>query len=172
MPRPALQPPGTLRREGNARLAPRDGGEALPLVEICALARKKGVLTLIDGAQSVGNIPVDAPSSGADMYAFTGHKWVLGPEGIGALYVRTGLDVPSTNVGFLSLADPFAFDPQGDYELKPDARRFEASTGSPALCVGFAVAAEAVRERGEAGFEGIRERAWLLIALLSEMPRV
>ena len=147
-------------------------GEVFPLAEICALARERGALTLVDGAQSVGNIPVNVPSSGADMYAFTAHKWVLGPEGIGALYVRPGLDVPSTNVGFLSLADPFAFDPGGDYELKPDARRFEASTGSPALCAGFAAAAEAVRERGEAGFEGIRERAELLMALLSEMPRV
>jgi selenocysteine lyase/cysteine desulfurase len=145
-------------------------GEVFPLAEISALARERGALTLVDGAQSVGNILVDAPSSGADMYAFTAHKWVLGPEGIGALYVRPGLDVPSTNVGFLSLADPF--DPGGDYELKPDARRFEASTGSPALCAGFAVAADAVRERGEAGFEGIRERAGLLMSLLSEIPGV
>jgi len=148
------------------------GGEALPLVEICALARKKGVLTLIDGAQSVGNIPVDAPSSGADMYAFTGHKWILGPEGMGALYVRPGLDVHSTNVGFLSLGDPSAFDPEGAYEMKADARRFEASTASPALCAGFAAAAEAVHERREAGFEGIRHRADLLAELLSGLPRV
>ena len=148
------------------------GGEALPLVEICALAREKGALTLIDGAQSVGNIPVYAHSTGADMYAFTGHKWVLGPEGMGALYVRPGLDVHSTNVGFLSLTDPFAFDPEGGYELRADARRFEASTASPALCAGFAAAAEAVHERGEAGFKGIRHRADLLMDLLSELPRV
>jgi selenocysteine lyase/cysteine desulfurase len=147
-------------------------GEALPLQEICALAREHGALTLVDGAQSVGNIPVDAPSSGADMYAFTGHKWVLGPEGMGALHVRPGLGVHSTNVGFLSLSDPSLFDPEGDYEIKADARRFEASTANPALCAGFAAAAEAVRERGGAGFEGIRERAESLINLLSELPRV
>ena len=147
-------------------------GEVLPLREICDLARERGALTLVDGAQSVGNIPVDVPSTGADMYAFTGHKWVLGPEGLGALYVRPGLDVRSTNVGFLSLTDPFAFDPEGDYELRKDARRFEASTGSPALCAGFAQAAEAVYERGEKGFEGIRNRADLLLDLLSENPRV
>ncbi|HZC19544.1 MAG TPA: aminotransferase class V-fold PLP-dependent enzyme, partial [Rubrobacteraceae bacterium] len=52
-------------------------GEVLPLEEICALARDRGALTLVDGAQSVGNVPVDIPASGADMYAFTGHKWVL-----------------------------------------------------------------------------------------------
>jgi L-cysteine/cystine lyase len=147
-------------------------GEVFPLEEICALARERGALTLVDGAQSVGNIPVDVPPSGADMYAFTGHKWVMGPEGMGTLYVRPGLDVYSTNVGFLSLTDPFAFDPEGHYELRADARRFEASTGSPALCAGFATAAEAIHERGEAGFEGILHRADLLTSLLSKMPRV
>jgi selenocysteine lyase/cysteine desulfurase len=147
-------------------------GEVFPLEEICALARAHGAFTLVDGAQSVGNIPVDVPSTGADMYAFTGHKWVMGPEGVGALYVRPGLDVHSTNVGFLSLTDPFAFDAEGSYELRSDARRFEASTGSPALCAGFATAAEAIHERGEAGFAGIRHRAELLMELLSEMPRV
>jgi L-cysteine/cystine lyase len=147
-------------------------GEVLLLQDICKLAIERGALTLIDGAQSVGNISVDAPASGADMYAFTGHKWVLGPEGMGALYVRPGLEVHSTNVGFLSLSDPFAFDPEGDYELRGDAGRFEASTASPALASGFAAAAEAVHEREEVGFEGIRHRADLLLELLSTMPRV
>ena len=148
------------------------GGEVLPLKEICALARERGALTLIDGAQSVGNVPVDVPSIGADMYAFTGHKWVLGPEGMGALYVRPGLPVYSPNVGFFSLPDPSAFDAEGGYELREDAGRFEASTASPALAAGFAAAAEAVHERGAAGFEGIRHRADLLASLLSEAPRV
>jgi L-cysteine/cystine lyase len=147
-------------------------GEVFPLQEICALAQERDALTLIDGAQSVGNLIVDVPATGADMYAFTGHKWVLGPEGMGAFYVRPGCDLPSTNVGFLSLPDPSAFDPSGAYELRTDARRFEASTMSPALAAGFAAAAEAVHERGEAGFEGIRHRADLLTRLLSELPRI
>jgi L-cysteine/cystine lyase len=147
-------------------------GEVLPLQEICAIARERGVLTLIDGAQSVGDIPVNVTSSGADMYAFTGHKWVLGPEGMGAFYVSPGCDVPSTNVGFLSLPDPSVFNPSGHYELRTDARRFEASTMSPVLAAGFAAAAEAVHERGERGFAGIRQRADLLMSLLSELPRV
>jgi L-cysteine/cystine lyase len=91
---------------------------------------------------------------------------------MGAFYVRPDCDVPSTNVGFLSLPDPSDFDPGGDYELRTDARRFEASTMSPALAAGFAAAAEEVHERGEAGFEGIRHRADLLAELLSEFPRI
>lgn len=149
-------------------------GEVLPLREICALARVAGVMTLVDGAQSIGNIPVDVPSTGADMYAFTGHKWLLGPEGMGALYVRPDLpeEVHSTNVGYLSLADPADFDASGGYEIRSDARRFEASTMNPALAAGFAAAADAASERGEAGLEGIRRRADLLLDLLSELQRV
>ena len=145
-------------------------GRVLPLEEICALASDRGVLTLIDAAQSVGNVEVDVPATGADMYAFTGHKWVLGPEGMGAFYVRPGLPVHSPNVGIMSL--PADFDMDGDYGLRPDARRFEASTMSPALAAGFAAAARAAHERGSGGFGQIRHRADLLMDLLSELPRV
>jgi selenocysteine lyase/cysteine desulfurase len=147
-------------------------GDVLPLQEICTLAREGSVLTLVDGAQSVGNIEVDIPSTGADMYAFTGHKWVLGPEGMGAFYVRPDLPVHSPNVGFMSLPAPTDFDVEGDYELRPNARRFEASTMSPSLAAGFAAAAEAVHERGSKGFGEIRRRADRLMDLLSELPRV
>jgi len=147
-------------------------GEVLPLGEICSLARERGIPTLVDGAQSVGNIPVDAPATGADMYAFTGHKWMLGPEGMGALYVRPDFDAPGANTGYLSLEDPKSFDAEGGYKLHSGARRFEASTMSPALAAGFAAAAEAAYERGEASFEGIRQRADLLTDLLSGLPRI
>ena len=147
-------------------------GEVLPLKEICTLARDRDALTLVDGAQSIGNIPVDVPASGADMYAFTGHKWVLGPEGLGAFYVRPGTPVHSPNVGYLSLPSPADFDAAGGYELRSDARRFEASTMSPVLAAGFAAAAQAVYERGEAGFDEIRRRADLLMDLLSGLAHV
>ena len=147
-------------------------GEVLPLQEICTLARGQDVLTLVDGAQSVGNIAVNLPAIGVDMYAFTGHKWVLGPEGIGTFYVRPGLEVYSPNVGYAAVSEGAPFDKDGNYELRPNARRFEASTINPALAAGFAAAAEAVQGRGEEGFETIRHRAELLMSLLSELPKV
>lgn len=147
-------------------------GEVLPLEEICAAARGCGILTLIDGAQAVGDIPVDAPATGADMYAFTGHKWVLGPEGMGALFVRPNCQTHSPNLGFASLAEPADFDPEGNYELHAGARRFEASTMSPAVAGGFAAAAEAVSERGAEGYAEIHRRATLLMDLLAEDPRI
>lgn len=147
-------------------------GEVLPLEEITATARARGVPTLVDGAQSVGNIAVDAPATGADMYAFTGHKWLLGPEGMGAFYVRPDCGTHSPNLGFASLADPAAFDYEGNFELHGGARRFEASTTSPALAGGFARAAEAAAERGAAGPAEIRSRADFLMDRLSEVPKV
>jgi len=149
-------------------------GEILPLREISDLARERGALTLVDGAQSAGNIPVDVPATGVDMYAFTGHKWVLGPEGMGGFYVRPALEAASTNLGYASLSDPAQFDAEGDYleHLHRGARRFEASTMSPALAAGFAQAATAVSERGAEGFEEILRRAELLAGLLEEHPRL
>jgi len=147
-------------------------GEALPVEEICAIARRRGVLTLVDGAQSVGAVPVRLPETGADLYAFTGHKWLLGPEGMGGLYVRPGLDLPSPNLGYLSVEDPAAFRPEGGYRLHPGARRFESSTMSPALAAGLAEAARAAAEAGEGLFAGIRKRARLLAGLLAELPNV
>jgi selenocysteine lyase/cysteine desulfurase len=152
-------------------------GQVLPLGEISTLARDRGALTLVDGAQSVGNIPVDIPATGVDMYAFTGHKWVLGPEGMGGFYVRPGLvpdRVGSTSLGYASLSDSTAFRAEGGYEeyLHAGARRFEASTMSPALAAGFAQAADAAHERGLEGFAEIRRRAELLASLLEEQPHI
>jgi L-cysteine/cystine lyase len=145
-------------------------GEELPLAEIASAVRERGALTLVDGAQSVGNITVDVPATGTDMYAFTGHKWLLGPEGMGALYVRPGAPVRSPNVGGASLAD--GFDYEGNYSQHQGARRFEASTMSPALAGGFARAAEDAIERGEAGPSGIRARADKMMEMLDGLEKV
>lgn len=148
-------------------------GEVLPVEEISALARTRDITTLIDGAQSVGNTWVNVPDTGADMYAFTGHKWLLGPEGMGALYVRLDYTGHSTSAGFASLADPAAFTPlDRENTLFEGARRFEASTISPAIAAGFEQAANDAAERGEEGAREIRRLAGLLAERLAELPRV
>jgi len=63
-------------------------GTVNPVAEICARARKLGIVTLVDGAQSAGHLPVDVQAIGCDFFAFSGHK-ICGPTGIGALYGRT-----------------------------------------------------------------------------------
>ena len=62
-------------------------GLVMPLEEICKLARDKGVLTAIDGAQSAGILNLDLHKIGVDFYAAGCHKWMLGPLGTGIIFV-------------------------------------------------------------------------------------
>jgi cysteine desulfurase/selenocysteine lyase len=62
-------------------------GTINPVAEICARARRRGILTLVDAAQSAGHRPVDVQQIGCDFLAFSGHK-MCGPTGIGVLYGR------------------------------------------------------------------------------------
>jgi isopenicillin-N epimerase len=63
-------------------------GVRMPASELCALARERGVLALVDGAQAVGQIAVDVGALGCDAYVASPHKWLLAPKGTGFLYVR------------------------------------------------------------------------------------
>jgi selenocysteine lyase/cysteine desulfurase len=63
-------------------------GAILPVKEICAEARARGIFTVIDGAQAFGHIPVDVRDIGCDAYVSCFHKWLLAPAGNGVLYVR------------------------------------------------------------------------------------
>src|SRR3954465_2306254 len=65
-------------------------GTINPAAELCAKARARGVITVVDGAQSIGHVPVDVRAMGCDFYAFSGHK-MAGVTGIGALYGRQAL---------------------------------------------------------------------------------
>jgi isopenicillin-N epimerase len=67
-------------------------GLILPLKEICAAARKQGILTVIDGAHAPGMIPLHLDELGADFYATNLHKWFMAPNGSGFLYVAPGLE--------------------------------------------------------------------------------
>ena len=67
-----------------------DTGTRLPAREICALARSRGILTLWDGCQAVGQFPIDLHDMGCDFYATNCYKWMLSPMGTGFLYVRKG----------------------------------------------------------------------------------
>lgn len=65
-------------------------GLVLPLPAICAEARRRGILTLIDGAHAPGMLPLDLRAVGADFYAANLHKWLLAPLGAGFLHVAPG----------------------------------------------------------------------------------
>ncbi len=63
-------------------------GDAFPAKELCALARERGALSLVDGAQTFGVLDVDLSQMQPDFYTGSGHKWPCAPRGTGVLYVR------------------------------------------------------------------------------------
>jgi len=66
-------------------------GLVLPVKELGKLAREREILTHVDGAHAIGQIPLDLHGLGCDFYATSPHKWLLAPKGTGTLYVREEL---------------------------------------------------------------------------------
>lgn len=65
-----------------------DTGVVLPAKDLCALARARGLLSVVDGAQVLGMMRLNVRDLGCDAYCASGHKWLQGPKGTGFLYVR------------------------------------------------------------------------------------
>jgi selenocysteine lyase/cysteine desulfurase len=63
-------------------------GAILPVREICGEARKRGIFTVLDGAQTAGHIAIDVKDIGCDAYVSCFHKWLMAPAGNGFLYLR------------------------------------------------------------------------------------
>ena len=112
-------------------------GARLPVDRIAAIAHERGALVAIDGAQAVGAIPVAVEDTGADFYAVAGEKWLLGPEGTGALWVAPAAveRAAASNVGYFSF-ESIGLD--GVARLHRNARRFEASNHHRPSIVGLA----------------------------------
>jgi L-cysteine/cystine lyase len=109
-------------------------GQLLPLKEITTVCHNyktdnKPIRVLVDAAQSVGSIPLNLPDSAVDYYAFTGHKWLCGPAGVGGLYIspEAFAELHPTFIGWRSI--------QLDSQGKPQAwqasgKKFEVATGA------------------------------------------
>ena len=118
---------------------------------ICAKAKDAGAVTLVDGAQAVPHLPVDAGEVGADFYAYSGHK-MLGPTGIGALAARKEL---------LEEMDPFNSGGEMIREVLLDHAtwndvpyKFEAGTVNIADAIGLGAAIDYLTS---IGMEKVRE---------------
>lgn len=99
-------------------------GTVLDIHAAGQLAHAHGIPILIDGAQSAGNIPLNMQELDVDFYAIPMQKWLCGPDGTGALYVRQQSRhlITSTYVGYFSVD----FEAKEDWKLQASARAFEA----------------------------------------------
>jgi L-cysteine/cystine lyase len=111
-------------------------GQTLPVAEIGEIARRAGAWYVVDGAQSAGAIPTDVESLRADFYALPAQKWLLGPEGMGALWAGPrAVAEAAESAGGAFLLDELGKDGRAP---RKDARRFDASTLHHPSVVGLA----------------------------------
>ncbi|MBI5599598.1 MAG: aminotransferase class V-fold PLP-dependent enzyme [Deltaproteobacteria bacterium] len=130
-------------------------GTIEPVSEIGALLRKKGIPFMVDGAQSVGSIPVDVEGMDIGILAATGHKSLFGPQGTGFLYIKEGLEPPALIDGGTG---------EGDDVLEiPD--RLETGTMNTPGVGGLAVGVEFILKEG---VSKIREHEKALIKELMD----
>jgi selenocysteine lyase/cysteine desulfurase len=96
------------------------------LPRIGEYCRRNGIFFFVDAIQSLGAIPLDARAFGIDALAADGHKWLLAPEGIGAMYISRDVMemIEPVILGWHSVANRFDFEAY-DFRLSPDARRYE-----------------------------------------------
>ncbi|MGB3293887.1 MAG: aminotransferase class V-fold PLP-dependent enzyme [Phormidesmis sp.] len=155
-------------------------GQLLPLKEIVALchAHTPQTRVLVDAAQSVGVLPLDSPGwtlpdTGVDYYAFTGHKWLCGPAGVGGLYVRPEVldETAPTFIGWRGVEVDGAANPTG---WKPDGQRFEVATSDYPLwgALRQAMAVQAAWGESAARYQRICSLSERLWRGLRSLPRV
>jgi len=145
-------------------------GTITPVQAIAKEARKRGIITVVDGAQAVGHVPVDIAKLGVDVYAWSGHK-MFAPFGIGVLYMRREL---------LENLDPIFYG--GDmishvekYNIVYNDLpwKFEAGTPNVSGAVGLSAAVQFIEEIGILSIESrIRELTQLCIHALKEISGI
>ena len=145
-------------------------GTILPVAQIAPIARRSGALFLVDAAQTAGVLTIDMPGMGIDLLAFTGHKGLQGPPGIGGLLLGERVDAAAL--------DPLVRGGTGsrsEFEEQPDdlPDRYESGTANGPGIAGLGAGVRWVMERG---VEAIRahemELTRALITGLSGIPGV
>ena len=115
-------------------------GGMTPIAEIGKIARKHGILYLVDACQTVGQVPINVDEICCDILAVTGRKYLRAPRGTGFLYVRKQVQDQLN----LILMDGYTarLTSEHDYEVRNDGRRFELYEKNRALTLGLARAVE------------------------------
>ncbi|MDQ3159890.1 MAG: SufS family cysteine desulfurase, partial [Pseudomonadota bacterium] len=142
-------------------------GTVNPVREICREARKRGIVTLIDGSQALPHRRVDITAIGCDFYAFTGHK-MCGPTGTGALWARKEhLAAMPPFLGGGEMIKEVSFD---GTVFNDGPHKFEAGTPNIAGHIGLGAAVDYLDTLGMAHVEA--REAELLAHLNEELARI
>jgi len=147
-------------------------GQKLDVKKICRRAREKNILTLVDGAQSVGAIKVDMKDLDPDFYVFPAQKWLLGEEGMGVLYInKKSLEkIKPRHMGYNSVEK---FSPSEGFVYHKGAKRFEVGTPSFSSYFAFSGAIDFYNMMGEELiFSRIEKLADYFKTKLSEMKNL
>jgi selenocysteine lyase/cysteine desulfurase len=139
-------------------------GMPLPLEQVGSLCKKEGIVFVVDGAQGVGMQPMDVKKANISYMAFPAWKWLLGPIGLGILYVAKEKleDLEMVFLGTGSVIQDKEYLPYKS-ELKPTADRFTISTANFNDWVYFEAALEFLQS---IGFATVRDRLFELSAYL------
>ena len=121
-------------------------GRILPVAEAAELAHERGVPVVVDVAQSIGQFPVDVPALGCDFMIGSGHKWLLGPMGVGILWVASD-QLPSFKPNPVPEREPWS-PLDSPIEAPTAARMAEKGTHNTAMVIGTGRAVEIIDEIG------------------------
>ncbi len=148
-------------------------GLRMPIKEIRKMTKDRGILLLLDGAQAAGHISLDMRALDCDFYSIPGQKWLLGPEGTGALYVRKEL-IPEVEPMYVASRAVLPADEFDQFEQNSSSMdKFLLTSTSAALQTGML---ETIRFIQEIGVGEIEQRnlglATSLKQALQEIPRV
>jgi cysteine desulfurase family protein len=142
-------------------------GNLLDIGRIGALARKHGLIYIVDASQTAGVFPIDVQRMGIDILCFTGHKGLLGPQGTGGLYVREGVAVRPILSGGSGVQTYLRTHPP----QMPTALEAGTLNGH-----GIAGLGAALRYLQETGLDAIREteqeRMWEFYSQVREIPGI
>ena len=140
-------------------------GQVMPIAKVAEQlgSHNRQPFLLVDAAQSFGQIPIADAAAAADIYAFTGHKWACGPEGLGgvALSERVLAEGQPTVIGWRSLQDESKADLSSADPFHHDSRRFEVATSCVPLLAGLRCSLDLLEQEGSADqrLDSIRRRS-------------